>query len=203
MRWIILLVMLILLIGGCTVKHTTKETQTSNENLETATFAGGCFWCIEAAMESQEGVAEAISGYTGGDVENPTYEQVTTGTTGHYEAVQIKYDADKASYKDLVDFFLKQINPTDAEGQFTDRGSSYQTAIFYHTEEQKRLADQALKDLADTGKFDKPIVTKILPAEIFYRAEEYHQDYSQKQAIKYKLYEVGSGRKRFVNNLWK
>jgi peptide methionine sulfoxide reductase msrA/msrB len=167
-----------------------------------ATFAGGCFWCMEPPFEKLEGVKEVISGYTGGHKENPTYKEVSSGTTGHVEAVEVIYDPSKITYEKLLDVFWHQIDPTDAGGQFVDRGSSYLSAIFYHNEEQKRLAEQSKAELDASGRFDKPIVTKIRPAGPFYRAEEYHQDYYKKNPIRYKFYRFNSGRDRFLDKVW-
>ena len=172
-------------------------------NLEKATFAGGCFWCIEDAFRKLEGVVEAISGYTGGKTENPSYEDVCSGTTGHYEAVQIAFDPEKISYEQLLDWFWKQIDPTDLDGQFADRGMQYRTAIFYHNEEQKNIAENSKRKLEESGKFDKPIATKILKAGKFYKAEKYHQDYSDKNPEHYKAYKEGSGRACYIKNTWR
>ena len=189
-----ILSLLILTLLGC---------QTMNkQNYETATFAGGCFWCIEASFEQLDGVQDVVSGYTGGDKENPTYEEVSSGTTGHLEAIQITFDPKKVTYKELIDLFWKQIDPTDDEGQFTDKGSQYKTAIFYHSEEQKTMAEESLADLEKSGKFDKPITAKILPASEFYKAEEYHQDYSKKRTAAYEAYKKGSGREEKLNQIW-
>lgn len=180
-----------------------KEQITADpENLDIATFAGGCFWCIEAAYDGMDGVAEAVSGYTGGTTENPSYEEVITGKTGHYETVQIKFDPQKISYQELLDIFWRQIDPTDDTGQFTDRGSQYRTVIFYHNPEQQDLAEKSKKTLEESGKFDEPIVTEILPAQTFYEADEYHQDYAKKRAEQYYLYKEGSGRNQILKDLW-
>lgn len=167
-----------------------------------ATFAGGCFWCMVAPFEDLPGVKKVISGYTGGHKENPTYEEVCSDTTGHYEAVQVTYDPTILSYEKLLDTFWRQIDPTDPEGQFYDRGSSYRTAIFYHNEEQRRQAEQSKKELDESGRFDKPIVTEILPASTFYPAEEYHQDYHRKNPFHYRRYREGSGRDAFIEKHW-
>lgn len=169
---------------------------------EVATFAGGCFWCMEAAFEAVDGVTEAISGYTGGTVENPTYQQVSSGSTGHLEAVQVYYDPASVSYNELVDVFWRNINPTDAGGQFVDRGSQYATAIFYHDEEQREVAEASKEALGHSGVFDEPIVTGIIEFSVFYEAEEYHQDYYKKNVLNYKLYSRGSGREDFIEQHW-
>ena len=166
--------------------------------LEKATFAGGCFWCMEPPFEKLEGVKEVISGYTGGQKENPTYEEVSSGSTGHVESIQVTYDTSKITYAKLLDVFWKQINPTDAGGQFADRGSQYRSIIFYHNDEQKRLAEKSKDELQNSGRFQKPIATEILPASRFYPAEEYHQDYYKKYPVNYKRYRQGSGREQFL-----
>jgi len=167
-----------------------------------ATFAGGCFWCLEADFEKVPGVEKAISGYTGGHTENPSYEEVSTGTTGHAEAVQVYYDPLKVTYQELLEFFWRHIDPTDPGGQFADRGSQYRTAIFYHDEEQRRLAEESKQALSKSGRFAKPIATEIVPFTKFYEAEDYHQDYYQKQSSGYQLYRYGSGRDRFLGAKW-
>lgn len=163
-----------------------------------ATFAGGCFWCMQNAFKTLDGVVDAVAGYNGGHKEKPTYEEVCSGTTGHYEVVQVTFNPSKISYKELLDFFWKNIDPTDPEGQFADRGSQYRTAIFYHDEEQRKLAEESKKELERSGKLDKPIATQIIKFKKFYKAEEYHQDYSEKNPIQYKLYESGSRRKDYI-----
>ena len=170
---------------------------------ELATFAGGCFWCMVKPFDQWEGIEKVVSGYTGGEIENPTYEQVCSDTTGHYEAVQITFDPGKISYKEILEIFWQQIDPTDAGGQFGDRGSSYQTAVFYHSEEQKQQAEQSKKELEENGPFNRPIVTPILPAKTFYPAEQYHQDYYKKNPSHYQRYNVGSGRAGFIERHWK
>ena len=167
-----------------------------------ATFAGGCFWCMVGPFEQLAGVQSVISGYTGGHKENPTYEEVCSDTTGHVEAVQIEYDPDKTSYKELLNIFWQQIDPTDQGGQFNDRGESYQTAIFYHDEEQRTLAETSKDELDKEGPFQQPIVTPILPAKTFYKAEEHHQDYHKKNQFHYLLYRKGSGREAFIQEHW-
>ncbi len=167
-----------------------------------ATFAGGCFWCMVKPFDQQPGIIKVVSGYTGGRKENPTYKEVCSETTGHYEAVQITFDSTIFSYEKLLQVYWQQIDPTDSGGQFFDRGQSYQTAIFYHNQEQKKLAEASKQQLAESGRFDKPIATKILPANVFYRAEEYHQDYYKKNPLHYNAYHVGSGRASFTKKNW-
>ena len=154
-----------------------QATEPISEDAALATFAGGCFWCTEAAFEKTEGVYEAISGFTGGTVEDPTYEQVVTGTTGHAEAAQIWYDPAVISYDELLTIYWRTIDPTDADGQRFDRGPQYRTAIFYHDDEQRELALASRAALDESGRFDVPVVTEIQEAVTFYPAEEYHQDF--------------------------
>jgi peptide methionine sulfoxide reductase msrA/msrB len=170
--------------------------------LSKATFAGGCFWCTESDFEKIEGVVEAISGYTGGDEKNPTYAQVSSGVTGHTEAVQVLYDPEKVSYTQLLEVFWRHMDPTDAGGQFVDRGSQYRPAIFYHDQEQRRLAEESRQELEQSGRFDKPIATEIVALGQFYPAEAYHQDYYRKNPMRYKFYRFGSGRDQFLSKVW-
>ncbi len=168
----------------------------------TATFAGGCFWCVESDFEKLDGVLEVVSGYTGGSKENPTYHEVSAGGTGYLESVQVHYDPDKIDYARLVEYFWRHVNPTDAGGQFVDRGDQYRSAIFYQDESQKRIAEQSRKALMESGHFDKPIVTEIRKLEKFYPAEEYHQDYYKKNPLRYKFYRFSSGRDQFIEKSW-
>jgi len=197
---LIILTGLLFLIGG--VAMSEKGEVNKNTEFEKATFAGGCFWCMEDAFQGLEGVVEVVSGYAGGQKENPSYEEVSSGKTGHYEAVQITFDPSKISYEELLNLFWRQIDPTDEEGQFADRGSQYRTAIFYHNPEQKTLAEKSKQQLETSKVFVKPVVTKIIPFTKFYRAEEYHQDYSNKKSLQYKLYKKGSGREDFIKEKW-
>jgi peptide methionine sulfoxide reductase msrA/msrB len=167
-----------------------------------AVFAGGCFWCTESDFEKVDGVIEAISGYTGGHVQNPTYHQVSAGGTGHVEAVKVIYDPTKISYQGLLEAFWRHVDPTDPGGQFVDRGSQYRSVIFYANETEKRLAEESKQMLAASGRFSKPIVTDILPLGEFYPAENYHQDYYKKNPLRYGWYRSGSGRDRFLEKTW-
>ena len=169
---------------------------------EKATFAGGCFWCMEHPFEKLAGVSEVLSGYTGGRKKNPTYKEVSAGATFHFEAIQITYDPSKISYSELLDVFWRQIDPTDPEGQFFDRGLQYRTAIFYHNEGQKHLAEESKEQLDKSGRYDEQIVTEITEATSFYKAEEYHQDYYKKSPLQYKAYRRGSGRDKFLERIW-
>ncbi len=206
----ILLVSLILvtfLVAGLALASRStvgkKDNKMTNmENTAKATFAGGCFWCVESDFEKVKGVIEVVSGYTGGREENPTYREVSSGATGHLEAAQVIYDPAQVSYEQLLDIFWRQVDPTDGGGQFVDRGPQYATAIFYHDEEQKRLAEASKKALEENGPFGQPIVTPILPLTEFYPAEEYHQNYYRKNPLRYKSYRHGSGRDRFIKKVW-
>ena len=168
-----------------------------------ATFAGGCFWCVEADFEKVVGVTEVISGYAGGEKANPTYEEVSSGRTRHVEAAQVIFDPAQVSYSQLLEVFWTHVDPTDNGGQFVDRGGQYRTAIFYHNEEQKELAEQSRKTLANSGIFDQTIVTEITPLTAFYKAEEYHQDYYKNHSIRYRYYRYNSGRDQFLDRVWK
>lgn len=184
------------------------------KDIQTAIFAGGCFWCVESDFESVNGVSEAVSGYTGGTTKNPTYKQVTKGGTGHYEAVKVTYDADVVSYEELVDIFFRSVDPVDDGGQFCDRGHSYKTAVFYKDKDQKAAAEAAKSGFNASGKLPSKIVTPILPAKPFYDAEEYHQDYYKSSKIvitrfgpvskakAYKKYRKGCGRDKRIKQLW-
>ncbi|MTT30875.1 peptide-methionine (S)-S-oxide reductase MsrA [Terrilactibacillus sp. BCM23-1] len=173
-----------------------------NHHYQRATFAGGCFWCMVKPFDELPGIKSVISGYTGGHTINPSYEEVTTGLTGHVEAVQITYDETVFPYEKLLEIFWQQIDPTDPDGQFFDKGSSYRTAIYYHNEEQKSAAEKSKKRLQESGIFKKPIVTPILPAETFYPAEDDHQAYYKKNPYHYKRYFTGSGRDAFIKKHW-
>ncbi len=183
-------------------KEMKMEMPKEEMNLQKATFAGGCFWCTESDFEKLPGVVKVISGYTGGNKENPTYEEVSSGTTGHVEAVQVYYDPSKITYEELLDYFWKHVDPTDAGGQFVDRGAQYRSVIFYHDEDQKQLAEKSKETLSKSGKFNKPIVTEILKFTKFYKAEDYHQDYHKTHSLKYKFYRFGSGRDQFLEKTW-
>ena len=166
----------------------------------TAVFAGGCFWCVEADFDKVDGVLETISGYTGGTVDNPSYKQVSHGKTGHYEAVKVTYDPAKVSYDELAEYFIHHIDPTDAKGQFCDKGDSYRSAIFVSGQGERDSAEKALT--AAAGELDKPVVTKVLTAAEFWPAESYHQDYYIQSAVKYDFYRSACGRDARVKQLW-
>ncbi len=179
-----------------------KQMNDRPQKTKTAVFAGGCFWCTEADFEKVDGVIEAISGYTGGHVVNPTYKQVSRGSTGHVEAVQVIYDPKKVTYEELLEEFWRHVDPTDGEGQFVDRGSQYRSAIFYANEEEHRLAEASKERLAASARFDKPIATDILPLGTFYQAEDYHQNYYKRNSIRYRFYRYNSGRDQFLEKAW-
>lgn len=174
----------------------------SDKNYEVAIFAGGCFWCMVSPFDILDGIALVKSGYIGGHLENPSYKDVKSQTSGHYEAIEITYDPNVISYEKLLRVYWMQIDPTDDEGQFQDRGSSYRSAIFYTNEEQRILAEKSKKELDESGRFDAPIVTEILPASKFYDAEEYHQDFYRKSPVEYKADRKISGRDEFIQKYW-
>lgn len=179
-----------------------QSTGSAKKPAALATFAGGCFWCMEPPYDKLQGVISTTSGYMGGKTRNPTYEQVTTGTTGHTEVVQVEYDPEKVSYATLLEVFWRNIDPTQRDGQFCDHGSQYRTAIFYHNEEQRKLALASKGQLEKTKPFKGDIVTEITAAPEFYRAEEYHQDFYKKNPTRYKFYRAGCGRDARLQALW-
>jgi peptide-methionine (S)-S-oxide reductase len=167
-----------------------------------AIFAGGCFWCLEEALEKVPGVLAAVSGYTGGTVKNPTYEQVSSGGTGHVEAVRVTYDPAKITYSQLVDVFWHNVDPTDRAGQFCDRGEHYRAAIFVRDDAQRAVAEQSKRAIEASGKLKQPIVTTIQQASAFYTAEEYHQDYYKKNPLQYRFYKFSCGRAQRLASIW-
>ena len=182
-------------------REVNKRMDQPNVKTRIATLAGGCFWCVEADLEKLPGVLKVVSGYTGGTGTNPTYE--TYAQQGHIEAVQVFYDPDKITYETLLDAFWRHIDPTDPGGQFADRGPHYRSAIFYHDDEQKRIAEKSREQLGKSGRFDKPIATEILKFTKFYDAEGYHQDYYRNNPLRYGYYRHGSGRDQFLEKTWK
>ena len=185
------------LIVGTGAAHAASPSE-----VETATFAGGCFWCVEADFDKVEGVISTTSGYIGGDKKNPTYKQVSAGGTGHTEAVQIVYDPAKVTYAELLKVLWRNIDPTTPNRQFCDAGSQYRAEIFHHNEKQKDLAEQSKREVESTKPFEAPIVTQITMASEFYPAEEYHQDYYLKNPVRYKIYRYGCGRDKRLKQLW-
>ncbi|CAN5250749.1 peptide-methionine (S)-S-oxide reductase MsrA [soil metagenome] len=191
-----------LLAFAGTASHAEESPSTAQNQSETAIFAGGCFWCMEPPFDELEGVVSTTSGYAGGNEPDPSYEEVSAGETGHLEAMRVEFDPEQIGYEELLAVYWRNVDPLDAGGQFCDRGSSYQTAIFYSNAEQKRLAEQSKADIEASARFDEPIVTPILPATGFYPAEERHQDYYEKHPIKYKFYRYRCGRDARLEELW-
>jgi methionine-S-sulfoxide reductase len=190
---------------GCAViagAITSSQAQNSPAETRTAIFAGGCFWCIQPAFDKSKGVIRTVVGYSGGTEANPTYDLVSSEKTGYREAIQITYDPAKISYDQLLDIYWRQIDPTQADGQFTDIGPSYRAAIFYGNDVEKKIAEASKEKLAHSGKFKKPIVTEILPAMKFYPAEAYHQKYYQQNPEHFEAFEQGSGRASFQSKTW-
>ncbi len=195
--------LIMLLLGLCAVQavgQTQEKTMTTETAL--ATFAGGCFWCMESPFQKLDGVVAVVSGYIGGTVENPSYEQVSTGKTGHFEAVQVRYQPAKISYQQLLQVYWQQIDPTDAGGSFHDRGSQYRSAVFYHDAQQQALAQASINRLNKKKLFSRPVVTELLPYSQFYPAEDYHQDFSAKNPAHYQRYRHSSGRDAFIAKTW-
>jgi methionine-S-sulfoxide reductase len=199
MRW---LVPLALLLAGVAAAWAQTPSTAPEARTAVATFAGGCFWCVEEAFEKVPGVFSAVSGYTGGTVPNPTYEQVSTEATGHAEAVRVTYDPAKVSYEQLVDWFWRNIDPTQVGGQFCDHGSSYRSAIFVHDEAQRKVAEDTKRALAASGRIKQAIVTEIVTAGAFYEAEDYHQDYYKKNPNRYRFYKFNCGRVQRLEEIW-
>ena len=189
------------LIAACTIASSQGQNSSPAET-KTAIFAGGCFWCIQPAFDKAKGVIKTVVGYCGGTEPNPTYQLVSSEKTGYRESIQITYDPAKISYEQLLDIYWRQIDPTQADGQFTDIGPSYRTAIFYGNDDEKKIADASKEKLARSGKFNKPIVTEILPAMKFYPAEAYHQKYYQQNPEHFEVFEEGSGRVSFKKKAW-
>ena len=187
-------------------KEGYKEYKTlfsQKSSIKTATFAGGCFWCMEPPFEKLLGVKSVISGYTGGHVKNPTYEEVSSGGTGHVESIQITYDSSIISYQKLLEVFWQNINPTDSDGQFVDRGTQYRPVIFYNNDKEKVIAEESKESLDKKQVFNEPITVEIISATDFYPAEEYHQDYYKNNPLRYKFYRSRSGRDKFLDKTWK
>jgi peptide-methionine (S)-S-oxide reductase len=195
-RWYPLLLLI------CITFNVNAETGSTDTPTATATFAGGCFWCMEPPFDQLEGVISTTSGYSGGSLKDPSYKQVSRGGTGHAEAIQVIYDPEKVSYTELLDVFWHNIDPTRINGQFCDGGNQYRSEIFYHNAEQKQLADQSKAALVELKPFKKPVLTEVTQASIFYPAEDYHQDYYMKNPVRYKLYRYGCGRDMRLEELW-
>jgi peptide-methionine (S)-S-oxide reductase len=201
-QFLVVAVSAVLMLALGLARAEEPKKSADSPRLEKATFAGGCFWCMEHPFDELEGVASVTVGYTGGHRKNPTYEEVSSGTTGHAESVQIIYDPARIMYTKLLDVFWHNIDPTVQNQQFCDIGTQYRTAIFFHTEEQKRLAEESKKALEKSGRFKGPIFTEIVPASEFYLAEEYHQHYYKKNPIRYKFYRYNCGRDQRLKELW-
>jgi len=191
----------VLMIGGTTAIPQGSLAADESQQAK-ATFAGGCFWCMEEAYEKVEGVISVISGYTGGQLVNPTYEQVSAGATGHAESIEVLYDPNKVTYQHLLEVFWHNVDPTTPNAQFCDHGNQYRTAIFYHDETQKQLIDESRHSVENSKSFPQPIVTEIVPASIFYPAEDYHQDFYKKNPVRYKFYKWNCGRSQRLEQLW-
>jgi len=185
-----------------TTSSANEASVAADNNTSVATFAGGCFWCMEDPFDKLQGVISTTSGYTGGHTKNPTYKQTSTGKTGHTEAVQIVYDPEQVSYEKLLDVFWHNIDPTTSDQQFCDRGNQYRSEIFYHDDEQKHLAESSKAALDKNKPFKEPIVTQVSKASTFYAAEDYHQDYYKKNPIRYRYYRHGCGRDKRLDQLW-
>jgi peptide-methionine (S)-S-oxide reductase len=180
----------------------SAPTPKPGPGLARATFAGGCFWCMEGPFDNIPGVVSTTSGYTGGRTRDPSYEEVSSGTTGHAESVEVVYDPSKVTYPQLLEVFWHNVDPLDGGGQFCDRGNQYRTAIFFHDDQQRQQAEQSKKDLEASGRLKKKIVTEIVPASAFYAAEDYHQDYYKKNAFRYRFYRLNCGRDQRLKELW-
>jgi len=190
------------LAAGLLGLPTDAETPAPEPALETAIFAGGCFWCMEPPFEKLPGVRDVVSGYTGGHDPDPTYEEVSTGGTGHTEAVQVTYDPRQVTYAKLLDVFWHNVDPLDARGQFCDKGPQYRPGIFARGDAQRALAEKSLADLAESGRFEQPIAVQVEPAGTFYPAEDYHQDYAEKNPLRYRFYRAGCGRDARLEAVW-
>ena len=199
MRWTLLLFSL-LTFHSMGVQ--AQEPGMESASLEKATFSGGCFWCMQPFFDHLKGVKKTVVGYSGGHTANPSYEEVSGGQTGHAESIEVTYDPKEVSYERVLNIYWHNIDPTQSNGQFVDEGTQYRTIIFYHNEEQKRIAENSKKALQASGRFDKPIVTAIEPAAAFYPAEEYHQEYYQKSSFRYNLYHAGTGREEYKEKVW-
>ena len=192
----------VILLGQARAGNEQDSHAMTGASIQKATFAGGCFWCMESDFDKVDGVIETISGYAGGHVVNPTYKQVSAGGTGHAESVQVTFDANRVSYAELLDHYWRDIDPTNPRGQFCDNGHQYRTVIFTDNEEQQKIAEQSLKMLEQNKPFREPIVTEIIPLNAFYPAEDYHQDYYRKNPLRYKFYRYTCGRDQRLEELW-
>lgn len=202
-RLVLPIAVILALIGYTATSEPVMTTPSEqNQALITAIFAGGCFWCVEAGYEKLPGVKEAVSGYIGGHIDNPSYKQVSSGNSGHIEAVEVHYDPREIDYATLVEALWRQIDPTDGGGSFVDRGAQYRSAIYYSTPAEKQIAEKSRDALAASGRYDKPIATEIIAASKFWPAEAYHQDYYKKNPLRYKYYRHNSGRDQYLERVW-
>ncbi|EMQ2877996.1 peptide-methionine (R)-S-oxide reductase MsrB [Vibrio navarrensis] len=200
--WLVPVMFSLLFIGYSNIGVADTMKNDAHGKLQIATLAGGCFWCTESDMEKLDGVYDVVSGYSGGDVVNPTYRQVSSGKSGHLEVIQLQYDPKVVSYEAVLDYFLRHIDPTDDKGSFVDRGPQYRPAIFYHNAEQKRIAQRFLKEVDEANIYPAPLKTELIEYKIFYPAEEYHQDYYKKSSLKYKYYRYASGRDKYLDEVF-
>ena len=196
-RFIVLIVLMLMGLSGLALGENSTDAK-----LQKATFAGGCFWCMQHPFDELAGVISTTVGYSGGGKKDPTYKEVSAGRTRHAESVEVVYNSSQVDYRTLLDVFWRNIDPTTIDRQFTDIGPQYRTAIFYHDEEQRRLALSSKEELEKSGRFNRRIVTEITSAAEFYKAEEYHQDYYKKHSLRYKIYRAGSGRDRYLEKIW-
>ncbi len=203
-KFSIILILFITLghISFALADNESKGSNMDNKRIEKATFAGGCFWCMQNPYDELKGVVSTAVGYTGGHVGNPTYEEVCAGNTGHAEAIEVLYDPSQISYAELLNIFWRNIDPTTLNRQFADVGTQYRTAIFYNSDEQRQSAESSKQEMESSGNYNDPIATEITPASTFYKAEDYHQKYYEKCPLKYKMYKSGSGRGQYLENIW-
>lgn len=202
-RWVVTVAAAAALVSSVSAQDADSDFAPDDPELEVATFAGGCFWCVEAYYEKNvPGVVEAVSGYSGGEVENPTYEAVSGGRTDHTEAVQVYYDPAEITYEGLLEGLWRTADPTDINGQYVDRGKQYRPAIFYHDAAQKRAAEASIEALEASGRYDEPVRIEVVPFDAFYEAEAYHQDYYKEKPVRYEFYTFNSGRYQFIEEVW-
>lgn len=204
-KFIVIILLSLITLAQTYIVYADNESKGSNidnKEIEKAVFAGGCFWCMQNPYDELKGVVSTAVGYTGGNKDNPTYEEVCSGNTGHAEAIEVLYDPLQISYTELLNVFWRNIDPTTLNRQFADAGTQYRTAIFYHNEEQKQSAESSKREMGQSGIHDDSIVTEITPASMFYKAEDYHQKYYEKCPLKYKMYKSGSGREQYLEDMW-
>ena len=205
MRFIVIILLSLITLTQADIVYADNESKGANidnKEIEKAVFAGGCFWCMQNPYDELKGVVSTAVGYTGGNKDNPTYEEVCAGNTGHAEAIEVLYDPLQISYTELLNVFWRNIDPTTLNRQFADAGTQYRTAIFYHNEEQKQSAESSKQEMESSGNYNDPIVTEITPASAFYKAEDYHQKYYEKCPLKYKMYKSGSGREQYLEEMY-